>query len=139
MLRWKGIFASEVWNCSGTLRMRAARVQKREACLTTPRSSFNIRVRLLVVSQFNTPFIPLRDKNRPFREFWRNSMAFMNVLNREVFDKQTTSIFPSWTSRVRSPFPIRFTRSTSSGGDSPRWNETYVRRLSAASLLGRNP
>jgi hypothetical protein len=29
----------------------------------------------------------------------------MNVLNREVFDKQTASIFPSWTSRVRSPSP----------------------------------
>src|SRR5688572_22244309 len=29
----------------------------------------------------------------------------MTVLNREVFDKQTASIFPSWTSRVRSPSP----------------------------------
>jgi hypothetical protein len=29
----------------------------------------------------------------------------MNVLNREVFDKQTTSIFPSWTSPVRSRSP----------------------------------
>jgi hypothetical protein len=24
--------------------------------------------------QFNTPFIPLRDKNRPICEFWRNSI-----------------------------------------------------------------
>src|SRR5687768_5351926 len=32
----------------------------------------------------------------------------MNVLNAEVFDKQTASIFPSWTSRVRSPSPALF-------------------------------
>jgi hypothetical protein len=34
-----------------------------------------IRMKASPRRQFNTPFIPLRDKNRPFCEFWRTSIA----------------------------------------------------------------
>jgi hypothetical protein len=38
------------------------------------RPSLYIRMTASLDSRSNTPFIPLRDKNRPFCDFWRNSI-----------------------------------------------------------------
>ena len=47
---------------------------------------------------FHTPLTPLSAEIVSFLQFWRNPMVSINAVNREVFDKQTTRIFPSWTS-----------------------------------------
>src|SRR5687768_15096781 len=51
---------------------------------------------------FQTPFTPLRAKIGSFLQFWRNSMVSINAVNREVFDKETTAIFPSWQAELCS-------------------------------------
>jgi len=93
MLWTEAIFTSEVGDSSSHFSGPNNMAQMQGSC---PLSLYKGWRRPSRCPVFNTPFVPLRDKNRPFCDFLAQlHKTCINVLNREVFDKQTTSIFPS--------------------------------------------
>jgi hypothetical protein len=60
-------------------------------------------MRLLPIGQFNTPFIPLSDKNRPFREFWRNSMdLYERIEHGGLHDVKMECEYTTWLWNMKS-------------------------------------